>query len=49
MLIPNLDDDIISASECLIDQNSFEISQKKILIIINLKQILLIFFEKILV
>ena len=29
MLIPNLDDDIISASECLIDQNSFEISQKE--------------------
>ena len=29
MLIPNLDDEIISASECLIDQNSFEISQKE--------------------
>ena len=29
MLIPNLDDEIISASECLIDQNSFEIFQKE--------------------
>ena len=29
MLIPNLDDEIVSASECLIDQNSFEISQKE--------------------
>ena len=29
MLIPNLDDEIISASECLIDQNSFEIPQKE--------------------
>ena len=29
MLIPNLDDEIISASECLIEQNSFEIFQKE--------------------
>ena len=29
MLIPNLDNEIISASECLIDQNSFEIFQKE--------------------
>ena len=29
MLIPNLDDEIISASECLIAQNSFEIFQKE--------------------
>ena len=29
MLIPNLDDEIISASEYLIDQNSFEIFQKE--------------------
>ena len=29
MLIPNLDDEIISSSECLIDQNSFEIFQKE--------------------
>ena len=29
MLIPNLDDEIVSASECLIDQNSFEIFQKE--------------------